>query len=282
MVGAGIQVVPWRRYGKDRLYVNDAGGGTVGWLDNVTGQKEVRAGQEAIFEAAIARYRAGNQPKTILRPDPAPSTVGRLAHNVPGAALELQARKAWQEAPISSFLGRLFGIHTSERHWRVGLRGERIVAAELRRLDEGWRVLHSIPVGSRSADIDHVVIGPGGVFTLNTKHHPGGSVQVKGDAVFVNGQYYPYIRNLRHEARRASQLLSKACGFEVPVMGTLVIVGADRFKVRQEPDGRVSVVARRKLVRWLRRQPHRQNAQQIDRIYCAASSPETWTKTARE
>jgi hypothetical protein len=45
----------------------------------------------------------------------------------------------------------------------------RAVAKGLPKLDEAWRVLHSVPVGSRDSDIDHVVIGPGGVYTINAK-----------------------------------------------------------------------------------------------------------------
>ena len=37
-----------------------------------------------------------------------------------------------------------------------------------------WRVLHSVPVeGGR--DIDHVMIGPPGVVTINSKHHRPGA-----------------------------------------------------------------------------------------------------------
>lgn len=39
-------------------------------------------------------------------------------------------------------------------------------------------ILHSIPVGTGRGDIDHVVIGPPGVFTINTKHHPGRRLDV--------------------------------------------------------------------------------------------------------
>jgi len=39
-----------------------------------------------------------------------------------------------------------------------------------------WRVLHSVPLrdarGAVRGDIDHVLIGPPGVVTINTKHHP--------------------------------------------------------------------------------------------------------------
>jgi hypothetical protein len=62
-----------------------------------------------------------------------------------------------------------------------------VVGARLDRLPDGWCVLNAIPVGDRGADIDHLVIGPGGVFTLNTKHHPKGKVWVAENALLVNG-----------------------------------------------------------------------------------------------
>ncbi|MBG6212216.1 hypothetical protein RCH23_000129 [Cryobacterium sp. CAN_C3] len=43
----------------------------------------------------------------------------------------------------------------------------------LSKLGPEWTVLHAVPVGSGSSDIDHVVIGPAGVFTINTKNHTG-------------------------------------------------------------------------------------------------------------
>ncbi|MCE0446144.1 NERD domain-containing protein [Streptomyces tricolor] len=43
---------------------------------------------------------------------------------------------------------------------------------ELERLASyGWHVLHGVPK-SNGGDIDHLLIGPGGVFSLNTKTHP--------------------------------------------------------------------------------------------------------------
>ena len=65
----------------------------------------------------------------------------------------------------------------------------------LRKLGKGWHVLHSVPVGDRGADIDHVVIGPAGVFTLNTKNHTGQRVSVTASNVFVNGRNPHYVRS---------------------------------------------------------------------------------------
>jgi hypothetical protein len=33
-----LQVLRWRKYGKDRLYVNDEAGQRIGWVDLLTGQ----------------------------------------------------------------------------------------------------------------------------------------------------------------------------------------------------------------------------------------------------
>ena len=36
---------------------------------------------------------------------------------------------------------------------------------------DGWRVLHDISLGR--GNVDHVLVGPGGIFTIETKSHPG-------------------------------------------------------------------------------------------------------------
>jgi len=114
---------------------------------------------------------------------------------------------------------------------------------------------HAVPVGDRGSDIDHVVIGPAGVFTINAKHHPNASVWVGGNTFMVNGQRQPYIRNSRHEAARAGRLLTVACGFPVAVTGLIAVMGAhEGFTVKEQPPGGdVHVMTRREVDRWLRK-----------------------------
>jgi hypothetical protein len=51
----------------------------------------------------------------------------------------------------------------------------------------GRHVLHAVPVGDRGSDIDHVVIGHGGVYTVNTKTHliPNVTIKQMPDDVLV-------------------------------------------------------------------------------------------------
>lgn len=126
---------------------------------------------------------------------------------------------------VGTFLARTFDMKTDERAWRVGAGGEETIGARLEKLRRhGWHVLHAVPVGDRGSDIDHVVIGPGGVWTLNTKTHPGKSVWVGKHQIRVDGHRTDYLRNSRHEADRASRLLTDACGFPVFVKGALVFL----------------------------------------------------------
>ena len=183
-----------------------------------------------------------------------------------------------EAAPVRSVLARLMGVHTEERAWRLGAQGEELVAAQLARLirkDPRWRCLHSVPVGGNGADIDHVVMGPGGVFVLNAKHHPKGRIWIGGDTFLLNGVRQPYVRNSRYEAQRAERLLSGACGFGVSVTAVLVPVNARSLAVKSPPSD-VYVVNRRRVCRWLRRQPERLDAGKVERIYSAARRASTW------
>lgn len=191
----------------------------------------------------------------VAPPSPSPSDRD-LARNQPGAALLAHLAHLRQGetpppdgapppalVPLPWFRRLLAWVAGSEpaacpvvpvappvdRSWRAGSAGEQRVGARLSALtrrDPLWQALHSVPVGSRGSDIDHVVMGPGGVFTLNTKHHRNGRVWVRGDAMLLGGHHQPYVRNSRHEAARASRILSAACGFLVPVRGLVVTVGA--------------------------------------------------------
>lgn len=201
-----------------------------------------------------------------------------LAANRPGAAARKHAVALKESAPVRTLLARMLGIHTDERAWRIGADGEELLAAQLARVakrDGRWRVLHAVPVGERGADIDHVVIGPGGVYTVNAKHHPGARVWVAEDTVLVNGHYQPYVRNSRHEAKRAAVLLSAACGFPVEVLGLVVPVGAKDVTVKRPPNG-AFVVPRRQVARWLSQRRQVLDERVIEAVYDIARRSTTW------
>ena len=110
------------------------------------------------------------------------------------------------------------------------------MASTVRKLGDGWKVIHSVPIGTSDTDIDHVVIGPPGVFTLNTKNHLGGRVTVTSKAIYVNGSFQPYLAKSRAEGKRATKILTTSCGYEV-IAKPLIVVMADELKIKGLTEG---------------------------------------------
>ena len=208
------------------------------------------------------------------------AATGALAARLAGQAVMAECLRTVATGRARSPLARLLGsspLDDQSRPWYVGALGEQEVGRRLAALGPGWTVLHALPVGDRGSDVDHVVIGPGGVFTLNTKHHAGQKMWVAGQTVMVAGQRQPYVRNAVHEAGRAAKLLSAAAGRPVAVTGAIVLVDPAGLTVR-EAHPEVAVVTAPRLVRWLTRMPAQLTPEQVRELSAAASRPSTWQR----
>jgi hypothetical protein len=204
-----------------------------------------------------------------------------LARHRPGEGARAEADAAWQarkeQSRVQAYAARLLDVHTDERAWRRGAEGEEAVGTALEKMrSRGWFTLHSVPVGKRGSDIDHVVIGPGGVFTINTKNHLGKRVSCSSRGVWLTGHRQHYLRNSEHEANRASRLLSDACCFPVMVRGVIVIF-AKEFRRKEQPDA-VTVLASGELRRWLKKRPQLLDTDTVLSIYEQARRSEIWTQ----
>lgn len=198
-----------------------------------------------------------------------------LASNEAGAAARAERDRINSEAPVRNLLARLCGVKTDERAWRIGAKGEEKVGRQLAKLGAGWHVLHAVPVGKNGSDIDHVVIGPPGVVTINTKCHPRGDVWVARRALLVNGRKTDYLRNSQFEATRAAELLSAACGRPIEVRAAVVFVDLEDIKIKQMPPD-VHVATRRRVVEWLHSLPATTTPDDVDEIFSRARNSTTW------
>ena len=197
-----------------------------------------------------------------------------LVGRKPGAGAAQKARELRRAHPFSVVRSVLFRQRTDARAWQKGANGERIVGFVLGRLPAGWHVFHDIPVGERGANIDHVVVGPAGTFTLNTKNLTG-KVWVGPRSVRHNGYPTDYLRKAVNEADRASRLLTAAAGRHVDVRGALAIL-ADGWTVTEKPSN-VFVGGPRGVRDWLVGLPSTLSPHEVIQIATAVSKPSTWT-----
>jgi Nuclease-related domain len=93
--------------------------------------------------------------------------------------------------------------------WRRGAAGERRTARLLGQLERhGWAVLHDLAVPGSRANLDHLVIGPGGVFVIDSKQYRG-HLQLDRSGRLWHGRYplAPILRTVSFEADQAAQVL---------------------------------------------------------------------------
>ena len=201
-----------------------------------------------------------------------------LHQNAAGQAVMVKLLSEQAEVRKRGTFAQLLGIsplREDSRPWYWGALGEIAVGEVLDALGPEWTSVHAVPVGTKDSDIDHVVVGAAGVFTINTKNHSHQSVWVGGRTFMVAGHRKPWIRNSEHEATRAAKNLSRAVGFTVPVQPLIVVHEPQRLNIKEMPK-EVVVLTTRSLSRWLRQRPQRLSALEVDRVAEAAANPLTW------
>jgi Nuclease-related domain len=215
------------------------------------------------------------------------AVVGGSSDEVADESSDLAAVKAGQrlaeeaaamrgERPGRIFLARLLGVHTDERAKRVGAAGERKVADRLGKLGPNWHVLHSIVLSAAGTDLDHLVIGPGGVYCINTKNHPGKKIWVGGNTVMVSGQRQTYVAASRSEAKKVAQVLTKAHSHPVMVFPVIVIANGE-LNVKTQPEG-VRIASRQRIVTWLKSRPVQLTDAEAAEIYAVSKLHSTWNR----
>lgn len=292
-----IQAERWKRYGHDRTYLKGMDGAALGWIDNATGALTI---EDEANRPALEEWLASNE--VAGAPATAPSTTASgpleqplavhssttledidLASNRPGQAARQRAQAELESMREQSrfFTGvaRILNVKTDERAWRVGANGEETIGGKLEKLTKhGWHVLHAVPVGSRGSDIDHLLIGPGGVWTLNTKNHPGKKVWVSKQKVLVGGYAQPYIRNAEFEADRVRKILRVRLGWEPFVKSALVFLTGTlvpEVTIKSPPE-KVVILDRMDVPMVFRRSKGRLDAEQVAAVFEVARRSSTW------
>jgi hypothetical protein len=156
-------------------------------------------------------------------------------------------------AAVAAGWGLRFRSSPDAVAWRRGTAGERRTARLLGPLERhGWAVLHDLAVPRSQANIDHLVIWPGGVFVIDSKQYRG-RLQLDPSGRLWHGRY-PLAQTLQAVSFEADQA---AVVLPDPGMAVVPIVAVHGAQV---PWGKVvvegvPVVSARRLPSMLRALP---------------------------
>jgi hypothetical protein len=129
--------------------------------------------------------------------------------------------------------------------WRQGAAGGRRTARLLAPLErQGWAILHDLALPGSRANLDHLVIGPGGVFVIDSKQYRG-RLQLDAVGKLWHGHHplAPTLGAVSWEADQAAQVMPDPGVAVVPIVA---VHGAQVPRGKVVTDG-VPVVAAQRL-----------------------------------
>ena len=165
-----------------------------------------------------------------------PETIGRLAVNLMAMA-----------AAMGYGIYKLLGLWRRREHLRLGLDAERATGQELTKLLKlGFHVYHDVPADG--FNLDHVAVGPLGVYVIESKGRSKSREKTGGEGVTVyyNGASLQFpswqetkpIEQVEGAANWLSRQLSRDTGENIRVQPVLSIVGWN-VKLVNKKDGPV-------------------------------------------
>ncbi|MET9322549.1 nuclease-related domain-containing protein [Streptomyces sp. NPDC003038] len=262
----GLKVEPSGRPGRGRLYVHLPDGRAVAWYDRQTNRVSVLVDDHR--EAVLTVLRPYLTGTVSIGPPPVPTAVdlmrlalppdADLAPNRPGEAL-------WGELEHGSAGAR------SRHRLRQDLAAQQRVGDAFDALEgDGWRTLHCVPLPGLGR-IDHLLIGPAGVFCVRTV--PGRRQRVTvGDLLLTVGRAHP--RPDPRWARRAAARASLALAARV----TPALALADASRIDVAPTLRdLHILQPPTTASDFSRSSAKLNPADVEALFTLARDTRTWT-----
>jgi hypothetical protein len=132
-------------------------------------------------------------------------------------------------------IAAVVGEPQSTRAWEIGAQGEERVGVVLEKASaRGVLALHDRRIARRRSNIDHIAIGPAGVYVIDTKRYENAEIRVRRvgglftprrDELLVRGRVKTnLVEGLRRQVEVVEGVLEASTLAHVPVQGVLCFV----------------------------------------------------------
>ena len=195
------------------------------------------AGADAVYERGVKTVRCVQCPAEIGAPEvvplvgvstgaaasesttPDPGTAGASARREFERRRDARQKKIRENHPkLGGLILALSDDPQSTTAWEGGAIGEELLAERLHDLPDTFRVLHDRRIPRTRANIDHIAIGPSGVWVIDAKRYKG-----KRPALHVEGGFLrPRVESLRIGGRDGTKLVE---GVQSQVERVTAVVG---------------------------------------------------------
>ncbi len=195
--------------------------------------RRLPAGGEAVYERGSKTVRCVDCAAGATNSDPGEAGAS--------ARREYERRRDNREQRIRTDHPKLGGLilaltddPQSTRAWERGAVGEELMARRLADLPDTFHVLHDRRIRGTRANIDHIVIGPTGVWAIDAKryvgkrptlHVEGGIIRPRVESLHIGGRDgSKLVQGVQSQVERVTAALGETTQ---PVTGVLCFLEAD-------------------------------------------------------
>ena len=148
-----------------------------------------------------------------------------------------------------------------------GARGEEITASELARLSGDWTVFNGLQLPD-GGDIDHVAVGPQGVFVIETKHWSGEVALGTDGSILANGRPL-HGRSPIAQVRTAVRVTAESLTLDPSLVHGVLCFAGPQFADGPESADEITVCSHRSLTEVLTSNPPTLDAATVARALAA-------------
>ena len=177
-----------------------------------------------------------------------------------------------------SLLSRVLGrspLGAQSEPWFVGAQGELAVARMLADLPRQWTVFHALPRTVRDRGVDHLLVGPAGVFAVTTRTYVGQKVVISHRTMTVGHTKHADIRDAESDALRLTRVLRGHMALRASVRPVVACVRVKSITIHEKP-AQVKVLTAPELRRWLLSLPPVLGPDERQALVTVIDDPDTW------
>jgi len=135
----------------------------------------------------------------------------RLIYFIPGSAIFVLS---------ANIVGKK--IEENDRNWGLGFEAELIVGTKLAAIGNDFKVIQDLLKGDNTGNIDHIVIGPTGVFVVETKANREWMVIFRKDKNVFSERADKFIKQAAGNAFWAHKIIKEKLDIDIFVQGLVV------------------------------------------------------------
>lgn len=134
------------------------------------------------------------------------------------------------------------GGEKNDNSWGTGYMVEELVGTKLAALGDNYRVIHDVSKGKGNENIDHIVIGPTGIFVIESKANKNAMVYYENNQRIISGLGNKFMKQVARNACWVRENISNSLKNNEFVHGIIVRpLNIDR-KIKMNCSNRVCVM----------------------------------------